>query len=340
MYGGLLKKQAEKGIQPYPTEPLQRILKRAFSKKESKNPVVLGLRAGLPVIVGRKCEPFCPLENETKTTVRFLRLFKEYGIKVVVETKCTPNIDEISELVDGVLVSVMFGEEVLHDNFEPNTPSFADRFKFAKQLKETGLWVGLCAEPVMMGINSSEQQISEYANNAFDVFPDHIVFGDYRVHNPKIAYRNFSQSGYDFLEVIRQKINWVKTAEFIFKTFREQGLKCSTTDWVNFTLKNDTEACCGDKFGFHKFTFQRALRILNEKGEVQWNDMVKNNVFGASYENKFRNIWNGKKGYYCLKDVDGIVSSHCRGDAIYCTGKKGNSKKVGAKNLWEVFSKC
>jgi hypothetical protein len=102
------------------------------------------------------------------------------------------------------------------------------------------------------------------------------------------------------------------------------GIKCSTPDWVNFGMTNDSEGCCGlTQFGIHKFTFQHACKLLKENGKVSFKEIKQFNIFGEDYENKFKDIWNNKdKIYYNLSDIDGISSIGIDGDGNSIYGRR------------------
>lgn len=327
MYEGMLKKKAEKGLLPNDPKIWKNKLHNAFDKRsESKDPTILALRSGLPVLVGRKCEPFCPTEKEAHATINLLRLLNEYGVKKVVEAKGTsvsPN--DLIDLADGILVSIIPGGEKLHDTLEPGTPSFDERFKFAKALKGIGLWVGLTAEPILPTVNDSEKIIKEYAEKASEIGVDHVNFGEYRWHNVKVANRRMKEAGLDLVKILGSGDRWPEIGQRIFTILRDYGLKVSTPDWINFGLMNDCESCCGlDDFGVQHFTHQASLQIIAERGRVTWSDIVKFNNLGNECEEKFKKIWNGDGRHYNLSDAKGVhkVDYDGSGNVIYGVSKK------------------
>ena len=189
MESGILKRKAEKGLRPNKVEELKRKLRIAFdTRQESKDPAILGLREGLPVLVGRKCDPLCPSERKYGVTLKMLRELKRYNVPSIMETKGVTSDHAYFDNLSGVLVSLTPGTENLHDALEPGTPSFGERIKFAKILKDSGLWVGLVAEPIIPSVNDKQELFEEYSDMAVSIGVDHICFGGYRVHNPKLAY--------------------------------------------------------------------------------------------------------------------------------------------------------
>lgn len=329
MEHGLLKHKASKGLRPNKTDGLKKKLHLAFdTRRESKNPVVLALRAGLPVLIGRKCEPLCPSEDKYHATLEALKILNEYSVTAIMETKGVTNPRNEGEYfanLSGVQVSVTPGTRTIHDSLEPSTPTFEERFSFAKALKDVGLWVGLTAEPIIPTVNDKNDYIVAYASMAVWAGVDHVNFGAYRVHNPKLANSRMRLAGYDLGKILTEKArNWKKIGLRIFETLKSCGLKVSSPDWDLFYAQNSCESCCGlDQFGVHHCTFQKACEILCKTSTVQWSEIASHCIFGEKYLNKFREIWNGKGGYYNLADISGVyrVGYDEDGNWVYGRGK-------------------
>lgn len=337
LYETILKNKAKKGLQPVSLKNLQKTLGKTFrSESETKNPVIKALRFGLPVIIGRKSEPFCKSEREHKATLEMLKLLKRYDVPTVVETKGMI-IDEkyfkvFSEMNAGVNVTITPGDDKLALKLREPTV-YSTRWAFAHKLKDVGLWVGVTGEPIINGVNDSTKQIEEWAENCATLKPTHVNFGDLRVSSLKIMARRMAEAGFDLAKIIRaKKETWVQKGHDIFKLLHELGLLVTTPDWINYGMMNDTESCCGFtglRFKFHTFTFQHAVLEVKRKGRVTFGEIAKNNIFGEKHEEKFREIWNGKGGYFNLSDVRGVskLGRDANGDVIY--GK--------AKSLGDVF---
>jgi len=335
----ILKNKAKKGLQPISRKNLQRTLGKAFrSERETKDPVIKALRFGLPVIIGRKCEPFCKSEAEHKATLEMLKLLKRYDAPTVVETKglppeeVEPYFRVMSEMGCGVNITITPGDDELAKKLgEPTT--YSERWSLAHMLREIGLWVGITGEPIINGVNDSSKQIWEWAQNCNELKPTHVNFGDLRVSSLKIMARRMAKASFDLAYIMkRKKETWFERGRDIFKLLHHYGLLVTTPDWVNFGMLNDTESCCGFtglKFKFHTFTFQHAMLEVKRKGRVTFGEIGKNNIFGEKYAEKFREIWNGKGGYFNLSDVKGIVKKGRDGEGNVVYGK--------AKSLESVF---
>lgn len=310
MYHTVMRRKASQGVKPFKAEALARVLKKAFSNEITNDPVVACLRAGLPVLIGRKCEPFGPSEKSYGATRRALRMLSDYGVAAVVETKGVEGVVSTVTRFEkvGVLVSVTPGPDPLHDRLEPGTPSFADRFRMARELSEAGIWVGLTAEPIIPSVNDSDEYFKDYARRAKEAGVKHVNFGGYRFHNVKIAYRRMMEAGVDLLRVAEAAKGWRERGLSFMRFMREEGLPVSSPEWDSFYAYNSCFSCCGlDHLGYHKLNFQYALKLLREKGIVRFRDVIQHNIFGKQFEERFREIWNGKPGYFSLSDARGVV---------------------------------
>lgn len=328
MEQGILKSKVKEGLKPNDAANLEKVCHSAFdTRRESRNPTVLALRAKLPVIIGRKCDPFCPSESKFKATEKVLEVLDRYGVTSVIETKGVEGVEDAvtKRSKVGVLVSIMPGSESIHDSLEPGTPGFEDRFELARSLKNRGIWVGLIAEPIIPSVNDRQDYFERYADMASELGADHVNFGGLRVSNPKFAYASLKSAGFDLVEILKAKEKgWRDIGDRFFSTLKSRGLKVSSPDWDLFHAQNSCEGCCGlDQFGLHHFTFQKACEVLKEKGRVRWQEVASHNIFGEKYLSKFREIWDGKRGYYNLTDVKGIhvVGHDENGDVIYGKGR-------------------
>lgn len=318
-----MKRTYEKGLIPTDIKELDNLLKNAFgSEKESTNPTVLALRAKLPVIIGRKSEPFCHQEKELKNTEKMMKVLHDYGVVVTAEGKAN-NIDAtiMSKYATGVLVSIMPAPFGAHKVLEPGLPTPDERFKFAKEMKDIGLYVSITGEPLLLP--PREGFLERYANKCREAGADHVNFGEFRTSNPKLAYMDMKSVGLNLKDYMsHMKDHWVEEGQAFMKAIRQVGIKCSTPDWVNFGFDNDYLGCCGiSKFGVHKFNFQYAMKILKERGKVSFSDIEKLNIFGEEFKEKFRKIWNDPTKYYGLKDVKGVIPLGLDGDGNRIYGK-------------------
>jgi len=309
----LLKRKAQKGLKPYDTKALERTLKIAFSRTDYESPVIGALRAGLPVLVGRKCEPLCKSEREYRATLRVLRLLADFDVPTVVETKGFIPSDEyfkvLGEMNAGVNVTLTPGPDELAKRFhEPTT--YSERWGLISELRASGIWVGITGEPIIHGFNDKPEYIRAWLDKARELKVTHVNFGDFRVSNTKIAAEMLKSSGVWLTDIIEAKAKtWLEVGRFIFEEAHKRNLICVTPDWVNFWSLNDSESCCGFlgfRFKFHLCTFQHALALIKRNRRVKLNEVLSHNIYGEKYAEKFRELWKGKPGYFSLADAQNV----------------------------------
>ena len=105
----------------------------------------------VPVHLGGMSDPFQNAEKKHKTTLEFLKLFKNYPVSI--STK-TAHLDyEYWDVLDpkfhAFQISLISDNEETIKKFEKNTPSAKDRIKFIKELKSRGFWVSVRIQPIV-----------------------------------------------------------------------------------------------------------------------------------------------------------------------------------------------
>ena len=348
-----MRKKTMRGVvNPINIKNLENALKMAFSEKESFNPVIRAIRSKFPIAVGKKVEPFQPAELETEATLRCLRLLREYDVPTLIETKhiylgLDKYLKIISDMDVAINVTILTGSMAKMALLEPRAPMTDHRWKLVKLLKDSGHWVGVRNEPMMLGIGSSEIIMKRYANRAADAGVDHVNLGGYRVFDPKMAYKNFVAVGMgkEYLKMLKMMDTpdlWKNIGEQLFSLLHARGIKASSSDWDLFFELNDRENCCGtdERFpDFNRFTWQHALEVLKDKGRVKWSDIEPHSDWLGEKKIQSRGvtdikeIWNLERPkYFALKDMTQIDVEGRDGDGnvIYKLRKK--------KSLADAFS--
>ena len=325
----ILKPVADKPNKCANLKDLERLLKQSKGRKTSKNPAVNALKH-LPVIIGRKCEPLLS-SNPEATTLKAVKLFHQYDIKVIIETKNVVNIDQYLEYIDGVLISLIPGSPKLITTLEPGLPNADKRLMMGLEIAEAGKFVGITGEPILPTLNSDSTDIELWMDKITDYFePNHINFGEFRAHSASIADKMLESVGIDLIPIMRGMSKWKEIGLNIFNIGRSYGIKISSTDWVNFSGLNNCFSCCGlDQFGTHRFNFQFAKRCLDRHGVADWYHMLKQDIFGSViFMNKFNDAFNIKnKKYYNLTDT-GAIAKTDHGIDKFVTYEKGNHKTL------------
>ena len=274
-------------IRPADLKYYKKMLALAYSEKQTKNKVALGLRMGIAFGLGVRSEPFMlPIEREQRITLEILNLFKDYEHPVLLLVKShlpaqEPYFSVLSEMKVATVMSIIAGDVKLIRKLEPKAPSSKQRWAAVKTLNDSGLWAGVKHEPTLPTINDSEQELRAYALEAVDSQCKHITFYNYHCSRPTMARARFEKVGLNWKKMMKANDDepWKSNAKRILDLFKGYGVPTSTADWVNFPYDSDCESCCGLDLifpnGFSKFTFRHACQVLKDKGKVEWADMTR-----------------------------------------------------------------
>jgi hypothetical protein len=269
---------------------------------------------------------------ESRLVEQLLELLIQYRIPVILETKhhyIERYLDWILELSRvsrvAVVIGVLGGSDALSASLEPNLPPPSVRWRLVKKLNQKGIWTAVKWEPVLHGVNDSEEVIEQFYRDAQRSGARHISFFNYRVTNWQRAYREFSQRGYDYEKILKGNYGptWIRSGRLFFQFAKRYNIPTSTGDIINFPLSNDRESCCGVDGvfeGSYQFTLQRACFIIRRKGFVSWSDMEEITFRLPQTYELMKNLWNRSwRGYYSLADSPflKIVDRDSNGFAVY-----------------------
>jgi len=321
MEEGLYKKYYEgwtrELVRPCDPDDFKKLFDKAFGSDKPYNDWhVKCLRQGLPFNMGSKSEIFCMEDMVHNVVVPVLKLFKEYKVPMIIETKShfigmRRYLDILKDMNIAVIVAVMGGSDTLNYKLEPGSPPASMRWALVKELNDMGIWTAVRWEPILVGINSKEDMFEGYAEMAQRTGAKHVSFFNYRTSNYKIAQVEFEQRGYDYVKLLKNNLdeNWVPVGKLLKEKLVSRGVPSSSPDFVNFPFDNSCESCCGidGLFPKYEFTFQRACKIILEKGSVCWDDMEAIAFREPEAYERMKEVWNGKGNYFSLKDSPEII---------------------------------
>lgn len=303
---------SSKLVRPCSPEDYRRLFDRAFgSDKTSSDWTIKCLRYGLPFNLGSKAETFCVEDREHDIVVRVLELFREYRVPVIFETKShyigqSEYVDIIKNLHCAVIVAIMGGTDTLNYVLEPQAAAPSVRWDLVRELNRLGIWTGVRWEPILVGINSKDEYLEDYAEKAKTYGARHVSLFNYRTSNWKTAKEEFENRGFNYVRMLEGNLdeNWRPIGQRFFGYLRQRGVPASSPDFVNFPFDSDCVSCCGtDKlFKPYQFTFQYACHLIKEKGSVSWEDMEAVEFREPESYERMKAAWNGGGQYYSLKD--------------------------------------
>jgi len=322
----------------------KKVFDKAFgSDKDYQDWSIKCLRHGLPFNMGSKAETFCIEDHDHKVVEKVLRLFIEYKVPVIFQTKShyvglKRYLDLIKQMKAAVIVSIMGGSDTLNYKLEPGAPPPSMRWLLVKELNEAGIWTAVRWEPILIGINSTDEIFEGYRDNCIKSQAKHVSFYNYRSTMPRLAKEEFEKRGFDYIKLLKNNLddNWINVGKRFFTIMKSSGIRVSTPDFINFPFDSSCESCCGvdDLFTPYSFTFMKACKIIDQKGSISWNDMEAIDFKEPKAYDRMKKIWNKGRQYYSLVDSPGVMILDKDKNGYHIYGKKDNSKikKVGL--LW------
>lgn len=143
----------QRGVGPANLRSAVNMLKKAYSKDDTKNSNVECLRRGVPIHLGGMSDPFQPREFVEFNTLKFLQLTEKYKHPVLISTKADHLHPKHWAVLDparhAFQISLIGIDTDWVRSWETHTPSPGDRLAFMVQLKEKGFWVGLRLQPLI-----------------------------------------------------------------------------------------------------------------------------------------------------------------------------------------------
>lgn len=329
-------------------DSFKELFDKAFATdKKSTDWMIQCLRYGLPFNMGSKAETFA-YPNE-KNVIAILNLFREYRVPVIFETKTIyagldSYLDVIKDLKAAVIVSIMGGSDTLNYVLEPNAPPASTRWQLVEHLNRLGIWCGVRWEPLLPTINTNDEQLEKYAQQAQKSGARHVSLYHYRSSNFKHAKEEFEKRGFNFIKMLEHSTDefWKPIGLKFFSLLKKHNVPASSPDFVNFPLINDRISCCGtdEIFKPYKFNFQYALHLIKTKGKVSWSDMEEVEFKEPKSYERMKSIWNGGGGYFNLKDCSDlrVLDVDTKGKNIYGAKNPNSESIIDTEthfNLWE-----
>lgn len=240
-----------------------------------------------PVRISSNCDPFQPVEQDTKLTHRLLRACSEYSYPVVLNTKGQIPADTIAlveELNAKNLIQVQISFISLNSQIanvlEPNVP-VATRVSLVEDLTSRGIPVSIRFQPIIPGINSSTEKISEFLAWTQSAGVRHIIASFLRIKKSVLSklYAELESTGFileSTIATIKDLQFWDDDGFYLHPNYqyREQRINfirqyCDTHNLLFSTCKepfhqfHSIDDCCGGIYTrfSHFWTPQVILRL-------------------------------------------------------------------------------
>ncbi|RLE73201.1 MAG: radical SAM protein [Thermoprotei archaeon] len=125
----------------------------------------------IPFRLSTLTEPFQPIEQARKLSLRILKISRKYSIPLIINTKSTivlkdPWKSEILKLHDKSLVvlqiTLITHREELARKLEPRAPSPRERLEICEYFSNQGIPVVVRLQPLIPGLFTEKEEIEEY----------------------------------------------------------------------------------------------------------------------------------------------------------------------------------
>jgi DNA repair photolyase len=316
-------------------DDFRKLFDRALgSDKPSTDWTIRCLREGVPFNMGSKAETFCYEDFRFNSVVPVLEVFRNYHYPIILETKShfvglKQYLDLIKEMNVAVIMAMMGGSGELISKLEPGVAPSSSRWQLVKQLNELGVWTGVRWEPVLIGINSTDNDFENFAKWCARSHAKHASVYNYRSSDTKAALMEFETRGFDYIKLLqRNETEWPERGKKLVQYLKQYKVPVSSPDFVNLGFENDCVSCCGldQKFGLkYKLSWMYAVKLIKQNGSVHFSELADLTFKHPEHFEVMRESWNGSNKIWTLKDSPEIeVQGYDKaGFAIY--GRRENT---------------
>jgi DNA repair photolyase len=293
---------------------VEKKLKNAL-KKKNKSVVSQALHYKKAFFLGRKADPYQPIELEKRITKQLIEILFKLDWPFALCSRYQKNMFPDTDLyvtrknLIHILVEITPGLEADWELFErKRTTPISDRLKISKKWIELGLNVGVRGEPFIPGYHTFSQfrdtlnLIKSYGIKSYNTYNLHI-----NEHNIK----RLHNLGLDIEKIwtLNQDENWKKIQVKLCRIAEKKGIALGCPDFVNVPKSwiNHMNTCCGIDVN-NAFTFNtHHWRNSIIKG-IPSDKILKNTWEGIGTEEDKRNadiIISGKesKDFYTMKNT-------------------------------------
>jgi len=254
------------------TDPdkVHRKLTNALKNQKPKSPLAIALAMQKTIWLGRKADPYQPLETKTKTTRRLIKILNELQWSYVVCSRYTELMKRDYDLYrDGVstlLIEITPGGESDWEVFErQRTTPVEDRLLHASKWNKKGLSVGIRGEPFIPGYHTTKQfrrmlrRLKSHGLRSYNT---------YNLHLNEYNAARFVKIGLDLERIWEHNQDklWAPIQKELCQIADEEGIILGCPDFVNVPCdwEAGTNTCCGvsvpNAFKFNTHWWRRRVQ--------------------------------------------------------------------------------
>jgi len=232
-------------------EDVKKTLLNAIQNKNPKSIIKQALHLKKAFFLGRKADPYQPIEVEKKITQRLLKILIELEWPVVVCSRYQENMERDEDLFleknIHLLTEITPGGEADWELFErKRTTPIEDRLQITRRWQRKGIKVGVRGEPYIPGYHTLDQfrdmlkRLKSYELKSYNT---------YNLHINEYTIKRLCLIGLDIEKIwtLNQDKYWKTTQKELCKIADEVGVTLGTPDFVNVPTDwtQTTNTCCG-----------------------------------------------------------------------------------------------
>lgn len=228
-------------------------LKASQKRNNPKSPLAVALKNKKSLWIGRKSDPYQPIEMEKRVTRAYVRMLTKLDWPFIICSRYIINASRDERLFKKAknlltfLVEITPGAEKDWEVFESKrTTPIEDRLKYAKRWTELGIHVGVRGEPFIPSYHTYKdfrdilKRLKSYGLKSYNT---------YNLHMNEYTLKRLHNAGLDIEKIWRHNQDrlWKPIQRKLCEIADEEGIILGCPDFVNVPKgwKSRTNTCCG-----------------------------------------------------------------------------------------------
>ena len=234
-------------------ENVKKTLLNALKNKKPKSIIAQSLHAKKAFFLGRKSDPYQPIENDLKVTQKLIKILIELKWPVVICSRYQENMKrDVDLFMKGkrlihLLTEITPGAEADWELFErKRTTSIDKRLKRTSYWQKLGIKVGVRGEPFIPGYHTVHQfrdmlkRLKSYGLKSYNT---------YNLHINEYTIKRLYDIGLDIEKIwtLNQDEHWKPLQRKLCEIADEEGIILGCPDFVNVPTDwvSSVNTCCG-----------------------------------------------------------------------------------------------
>lgn len=241
------------------------------SKRTSTNPVTQALQKKKALFIGRKADPYQPIEKELRVTHKLIQILSELEWGFVICSRYQTNMTDDFDLIVknkkyiSILTELTPGGDQDWELLERKRTTIpVDRLRISQQLQQHGVRIGVRGEPFIPGYHS----FAQFRNTLKLLKSYHLKsYNIYNLHINEYTIKRLHSIGLDIEKIwtLNQDAYWKPIQRKLCDIAAEEGITLGCPDFVN--VRKDwgcpVNTCCGievkNAFSFNTHNWRRLV---------------------------------------------------------------------------------